>query len=74
MGRKDLIRMEYQNSLSVKLTPLKGEEEENGENEELPEVKLPLRLERLKSDPYLDERGFKAYHYALLNPLKPNLF
>lgn len=68
VGRKDLIRMEYQNSLSVKLTPLKDEEEENGENEELPEVKLPLRLERLKSDPYLDERGFKPYHYALFEP------
>lgn len=72
IGRKDLIRMEYNNSISTKLTPLKNEDEEEDVMEELQEVKLPLRLERLKNDPYLDERGFRGYHYAQFEPSETN--
>lgn len=68
IGRKDLIRMEYQNSVGTKLTPLKEEAEVEEETEELPEARLPLRLERLKDDPYLEERGFRSYHYARFEP------
>lgn len=71
VGRKDLIRMEYQNSISTKLTPLKDEKEEN-EEEELPVPKLPFRLKRILSDSYLDGRGFKKYHYDLFEPSETN--
>lgn len=67
IDRLDLIRSTYENSIKSNLTPLIDEQEEE-EEKELSEVKLPFRLKPLQHDDYLDGRGFKQKHYEEFEP------
>lgn len=59
-GREKYIEYDEQFSTKIKLRALIPEW---GEEEELPEVKLPRGYERIGYDPYLKNRNFKAIQY-----------
>lgn len=68
VNRKDLIQVEYTNSLKTTLTELIPEEKEKEEGVVLKPITLPKRLKTLISDTYLNERGFVNYHYKEFEP------
>lgn len=76
IGREDLIKQGYENSVKYgnKLTSLVEEEEKEEENLEVKKVSLPKKLEPLKNHPYLDDRGFTDRHYKEFEPSVTNFF
>lgn len=74
INRLDLIRLHYENSVKSNFVPLIEESLENEVDEEIKEVVLPKKLERLKDDDYLNKRGFRSYHYDEFEPSVTNFF
>lgn len=73
IGRKDLIKQDYENTLKIqKLTPLIDEEEET--EEEVKECVLPRKLEYIQQDEYLDKRGFVKRYYEEFLPAQTHFF
>lgn len=70
IGRLDLIRSTYENSVKsnyVELVP-DNKDQKEVKDLELKKISLPLRLKNINQDPYLDQRGFKKYHYEEFEP------
>lgn len=67
LGRLDLVRTEYVKSNKSTLMVV-GEQPTKLEREELPEVTLPIKLQPLINDPYLDSRNFLPMHYKEFEP------
>jgi 5S rRNA maturation endonuclease (ribonuclease M5) len=76
INRLDLAKINYENSVKIsKLTPLIKEKDEGNENPiELTECKLPRKLEYLKEDEYLNNRGFNKRYYKEFKPAITNFF
>lgn len=74
IGRKDLIKYGYEaETVKSKLTPLISEKTEEDDN--LPtKCKLPRKLQYLKSNEYLDKRGFKPRYYEEFKPAITDFF
>lgn len=73
--RMDLAKINYENSIKVsKLTPLVDEKEDEETNLELDECELPRKLEYLKNDSYLDDRGFNKRYYEEFKPAITKFF
>lgn len=67
LGRLDLVRNHYVKSNKSKIMVV-GEYKEKEERKELPEITLPLRLQPLKDDEYLNSRHFLKCHYDEFEP------
>lgn len=74
IGRKDLIKQDYENTIKMqKLTPLIDDEEEET-TEEIKECTLPKKLEYIEKDEYLDKRGFVKRYYEEFRPAETKFF
>lgn len=74
IGRKDLIKQDYENTVKMqKLTPLIDDEEEETV-EEIKECILPKKLEYIEKDDYLDKRGFVKRYYEEFRPAETKFF
>lgn len=73
--RLDLAKIDYENSVKAsKLTPLVKEDDEEEISFDLDECELPKKLEYIKSNEYLNNRGFKKRYYKQFKPAITNFF
>lgn len=70
LDRLDLIKSSYENSIKSNYVELISDNEEESKNEDFAfkKVMLPLKLKRIQEDTYLNERGFKLWHYDEFEP------
>lgn len=74
IDRLDLSKVAYEKSIKKTSLSRITKDEEKTEEEEIKEVVLPKRTKLLSKDKYLDDRGFKKYHYDEFEPCYTDFF